>query len=37
MRKIKDVLGFKATTSVDEMLDEVIPWVRLAINDGGFQ
>lgn len=27
-RKAKDVLGFEATTSLDEMLDEVIPWIR---------
>jgi UDP-glucose 4-epimerase len=28
------VLGFEATTTLDEMLDEVIPWVREAIADG---
>jgi UDP-glucose 4-epimerase len=27
-RKACDVLGFEATTSLDEMLDEVIPWIR---------
>ncbi len=32
--KAKDVLGFEATTTLDEMLDEVIPWVRQAIADG---
>jgi len=26
--KARDVLGFEATTSLDEMLDEVIPWIR---------
>ena len=29
-----DVLGFEATTTLDEMLDEVIPWIRHAIEDG---
>jgi nucleoside-diphosphate-sugar epimerase len=32
--KAKDVLGFEATTSLDEMLDEVIPWVNSAIESG---
>ena len=32
--KAKRVLGFVATTSLSEMLDEVIPWIRLAIADG---
>ena len=32
--KTRDVLGFTATTSLDEMLDEVIPWVRQAVADG---
>ena len=27
-RKAKAVLGFEATTSLDEMLDEVVPWIR---------
>jgi hypothetical protein len=27
-------LGFEATTSLDEMLDEVIPWVKEAISSG---
>jgi nucleoside-diphosphate-sugar epimerase len=27
VRKAKAVLGFEATTSLDEMLDEVIPWI----------
>jgi hypothetical protein len=26
------VLGFEATTSLDEMLDEVIPWIRNEIK-----
>jgi hypothetical protein len=32
--KTRDVLGFTATTSLDTMLDEVIPWVRQAVADG---
>jgi nucleoside-diphosphate-sugar epimerase len=32
--KAKRVLGFEATTSLSEMLDEVIPWIRQAIQDG---
>lgn len=32
--KAKEVLGFEATTSLDEMLDEVIPWIRSAIDEG---
>ena len=27
VRKARDVLGFEATTSLDTMLDEVIPWI----------
>ena len=34
VRKAKDVLGFEATTSLDEMLDEVIPWIREEIKVG---
>jgi UDP-glucose 4-epimerase len=32
--KAKRVLGFEATTTLDEMLDEVIPWIDQAIKDG---
>ena len=32
--KAKEVLGFEATTTLDEMLDEVIPWIEQAINNG---
>ncbi|HEY3195337.1 MAG TPA: NAD(P)-dependent oxidoreductase [Candidatus Dormibacteraeota bacterium] len=32
--KARDVLGFEATTSLEEMLDEVIPWVREEIEAG---
>jgi nucleoside-diphosphate-sugar epimerase len=32
--KAKQVLGFECTTSLDVMLDEVIPWVTEAVHDG---
>ena len=32
--KAKRVLGFTADTTLDEMLDEVIPWIEKAITDG---
>jgi UDP-glucose 4-epimerase len=32
--KARDVLGFEATTSLDAMLDEVIPWIEAAVADG---
>ncbi|HVT44099.1 MAG TPA: NAD(P)-dependent oxidoreductase [Thermoanaerobaculia bacterium] len=32
--KAKDVLGFEATTPLDDVLDEVIPWVRGEIEGG---
>jgi len=28
------MLGFEASTSLSDMLDEVIPWIRQAIGDG---
>jgi nucleoside-diphosphate-sugar epimerase len=28
VQKARDVLGFEARTTLDEMLDEVIPWIR---------
>ena len=28
VRKAREVLGFEATTTLDEMLDEVMPWIR---------
>jgi UDP-glucose 4-epimerase len=34
VRKAKRVLGFEATTSLEEMLDEVIPWIAAAIKAG---
>jgi nucleoside-diphosphate-sugar epimerase len=32
--KAKKVLGFEATCSLDQMLDEVIPWIEKALVDG---
>jgi nucleoside-diphosphate-sugar epimerase len=32
--KARDVLGFECTTTLDEMLDEVIPWIMTAVADG---
>jgi nucleoside-diphosphate-sugar epimerase len=32
--KARAILGFEATTTLDKMLDEVIPWVEKAIADG---
>ena len=34
VRKAREVLGFEATTTLDQMLDEVIPWIR-AESDAG--
>ncbi len=32
--KAREMLGFEATTTLDEMLDEVIPWVTAAVEAG---
>ncbi|SCF30289.1 Nucleoside-diphosphate-sugar epimerase [Micromonospora purpureochromogenes] len=32
--KARQVLDFTATTSLDEMLDEVVPWVTRAVEEG---
>ncbi|WP_456826060.1 NAD-dependent epimerase/dehydratase family protein [Cellulomonas sp. P5_E12] len=32
--KAKRVLGFEATTKLEDMLDEVIPWIAQAMKDG---
>jgi nucleoside-diphosphate-sugar epimerase len=32
--KARELLGFEATTTMSEMLDEVIPWVREEIALG---
>jgi len=34
VRKAREVLGFEATTTLEAMLDEVIPWVREEIEAG---
>src|SRR6202022_1342162 len=34
VRKAKEILGFEATTTLEEMLDEVIPWIREEIEGG---
>ncbi len=34
VQKAKDVLGFECTTTLDEMLDVVIPWIIQAVEDG---
>lgn len=32
--KARDVLGFEATTSLEDLLDEVVPWLEKAVADG---
>jgi nucleoside-diphosphate-sugar epimerase len=32
--KAKQILGFEATTSLETMLDEVIPWITEAVDNG---
>jgi len=34
VEKAKKILGFEAKTGLDEMLDEVIPWVEQAMKEG---
>ena len=34
VRKAREILGFEATTSLETMLDEVIPWIRDEIEAG---
>jgi nucleoside-diphosphate-sugar epimerase len=34
VRKAREVLGFQATTTLETMLDEVIPWVKQEIEAG---
>jgi UDP-glucose 4-epimerase len=34
VRKAREVLGFEATTPLEEVLDEVIPWIREEISAG---
>jgi UDP-glucose 4-epimerase len=33
-QKARRLLGFEATTALEEMLDEVIPWIRNAVAEG---
>jgi nucleoside-diphosphate-sugar epimerase len=32
--KAREVLGFECTTTLDDMLDEVVPWIVQAVEDG---
>jgi UDP-glucose 4-epimerase len=34
VRKARDVLGYDARTTLDQMLDEVIPWIRAELDQG---
>ncbi len=34
VRKAREILGFEATTSLSQMLDEVIPWIRDEVEAG---
>jgi nucleoside-diphosphate-sugar epimerase len=34
VRKAHEVLGYEATTTLDEMLDEVIPWIKTEMEGG---
>jgi UDP-glucose 4-epimerase len=34
VRKAKEVLGYEATTSLETMLDEVIPWIQDEVQAG---
>jgi UDP-glucose 4-epimerase len=34
VEKARRVLGFEATTTLDQMLDEVVPWIEHAVRDG---
>jgi nucleoside-diphosphate-sugar epimerase len=34
VRKARERLGFEASTSLEEMLDEVIPWIKEEIGAG---
>ncbi len=34
VRKARDVLGFESTTTLDAMLDEVIPWINAELRAG---
>ena len=34
VQKAREMLGFEATTTLDTMLDEVIPWIREELEAG---
>jgi UDP-glucose 4-epimerase len=34
VRKARDVLGYEASTTLDDMLDEVVPWIRTELEAG---
>jgi len=34
VRKAQEMLDFEATTSLDEILDEVVPWIEMAVDQG---
>jgi UDP-glucose 4-epimerase len=34
VRKAREVLGFEATTTLPDMLDEVVPWIRAEVEAG---
>ena len=34
VRKARELIGFEATTSLDTMLEEVVPWVRSEVEGG---
>jgi len=34
VRKARQLLGFEATTTLDAMLDEVVPWIRAEVKAG---
>ena len=34
VEKARTMLGFTATTTLDELLDEVVPWIELAVDQG---
>ena len=32
--KAREVIGFEATTTLSDMLDEVVPWIENAVHEG---
>lgn len=34
VEKAREVLGFECSTTLDAMLDEVIPWIQMALDEG---